>query len=101
MCITKKGIQPAGIHIDREKIGLSSVSAVLLQGGQFLSCEKVAGVIVSQSLRKRRREKSFTGMNGAPLGMNAFLTTNQIEPFDKAGEALTLDLSPIVRLSSI
>ncbi|XP_042047370.1 zeta-carotene desaturase, chloroplastic/chromoplastic-like [Salvia splendens] len=35
---------------------------------------------------------------GAPLhGINAFLTTNQLEPYDKARNALALALSPVVR----
>ncbi|KAG6427277.1 hypothetical protein SASPL_111519 [Salvia splendens] len=35
---------------------------------------------------------------GAPLhGISAFLTTNQLEPYDKARNALALALSPVVR----
>ncbi|KAL1546060.1 9,9'-di-cis-zeta-carotene desaturase [Salvia divinorum] len=43
-------------------------------------------------------ELDFRFPIGAPLhGINAFLTTNQLEPYDKARNAVALALSPVVR----
>ncbi|KAL8540784.1 hypothetical protein ACS0TY_002123 [Phlomoides rotata] len=43
-------------------------------------------------------ELDFRSPVGAPLhGIRAFLTTNQLEPYDKARNALALALSPVVR----
>ncbi|KAG6434171.1 hypothetical protein SASPL_105793 [Salvia splendens] len=43
-------------------------------------------------------ELDFRFPVGAPLhGINAFLTTNQLEPYDKARNAVALALSPVVR----
>ncbi|XP_011091935.1 zeta-carotene desaturase, chloroplastic/chromoplastic-like [Sesamum indicum] len=43
-------------------------------------------------------ELDFRFPVGAPLhGIQAFLTTNQLEPFDKARNAVALALSPVVR----
>lgn len=43
-------------------------------------------------------ELDFRFPVGAPLhGINAFLTTNQLQPYDKARNAVALALSPVVR----
>lgn len=43
-------------------------------------------------------ELDFRFLVGAPLhGINAFLTTNQLKPYDKARNAVALALSPVVR----